>query len=250
VGEKTPKFVRIWRRAATLLYAAMLACTLAGILTVSIRSEAARAPQFHRKHKTPPADAPLCQVNNLTTQMPQEFLPLRVVGNSLVAAQNSAGVLTLRNGFAQPIADVAVVWEYEDAKGAPLFNMAAETESLGPGQSWLVANFGPRDFSVVPRSAAVAPGATVSLGGTSALTLLACPAQAHVTLIHAEFDDGRKLDFAAPDWRLDPALLYATLPESAKMPPPAASLPASEFFRMDVDAEGRVTSVAPTMPWN
>ena len=163
---------------------------------------AAAAQRHPTKEKSRPAGPPLCQVNNITVEMPKEFLPLRVITNSYIARDNSVGVLTLSNGFPQPIQEFAVVLEYLDAKGKPILatTFAASANPLIPPM-WFSDNL-PSQYSIIPWTKPVASGATFSVGATSGLTSAVCPVQARATLLHVEFQNDTDLDWSAPDWQL------------------------------------------------
>ena len=181
------------------------------------------------------AAQPLCQTNNLTVEMSKEFLPLRVAGNSYIARENSAGVLTLNNGFPQPVQEVAVVVEYLDAKGKSIFSMAfAATANPLISSMWFSDNL-PAQYSIAQWKKAVAPGATFTIGATSGLTSAVCPVQARATLLHVEFQNGKSLDWSAPDWQLpvQPEEIPGNL--EIDMPPPA-SLPENFWVRVHVPA--------------
>jgi len=205
--------------AASLALAAMIAAALPARAGAPKRSSA----------------PPFCQTNNLTVEMPKEFLPLRVAGNSYVARENSAGVLTLNNGFPQPVREIAAVVEYLDAKGKSIFSMAfAATANPLVSPMWFSDNL-PSQYSIAQWKKAVAPGATFTIGATSGLTSAVCPVQARATLLHVEFQNGKSLDWSAPDWQLpvQPEEIPGNLEIDMPLP---ASLPENFLVRVHVPA--------------
>lgn len=217
--EHAPDLAARTAFAASLTFAVMIAVALP-------------APAASPKHSAGP---PLCQVNNITVEMPREFLPLRVAGNSYVARENSAGVLTLRNGFPQPIQEFAAVVEYLDAKGKQTFSMAfAATANPLISPMWFSDKL-PSQTSIMQWKTAVAAGATFSIGATSGLTSAVCPAQARATLLHVAFQNDKNLDWSAPDWQLpvQPEEIPGNLNIDA---PPPASLPEKFLVRVHVPA--------------
>src|SRR5487761_351721 len=212
----------------TLVTRAHFAASLA--LAAMITASPARADATKRS-----SAPPFCQTNNLTVEMPKEFLPLRVAGNSYVARENSAGVLTLNNGFPQPVQEVAAVVEFLDAKGKTKFSMAfAATANPLVSPMWFSDNL-PAQYSIAQWKKAVASGATFTIGATSGLTSAVCPVQARATLLHVEFQNGKSLDWSAPDWELpvQPEEIPGNL--EIDLPPPA-SLPETFLVRVHVPA--------------
>ena len=182
-----------------------------------------------------PIGSPLCQVSNLTVEMPKEFLPLRIVGNSYIAQENSVAVLTLNNVFPKPIQEIALVVEYLDAQRKPIL-ATAFTASASPliSPTWFSENL-PSQYSIVPWKTSVAAGATFSIGATSGLTSGVCPAQARATLLHIAFQNGTHLDWSAPNWQLP--VQPETIPGKFQIDvPPPSSLPATFLVRVHVPA--------------
>jgi|GEM_PF-4634118 len=179
------------------------------------------------------AGSPLCQVSNLTVEMPKEFLPLRVISNSYIARDNSVGVLTLNNGFPKPIQEIAMVIEYFDAQGKRIFATTfAATANPVISPTWFSENL-PSQYSIVPWKTPVAAGANFSIGATSGLTSSVCPAQARATLLHIAFQDGTRLDWSAPNWELP--VQPEAIPGNFQIDvPPPSSLPAKFLVRVHV----------------
>lgn len=181
------------------------------------------------------ADSPLCQVSNLTVEMPKEFLPLRIVSDSYIARENSVAVLTLNNGFPKPIQEIAMIVEYLDAQRKRIFatTFAASANPL-ISPMWFSENL-PSQYSIVPWKTSVAPSANFSIGATSGLTSGVCPAQARATLLHIAFQNGTHLDWSAPNWEL-PAQPEA-IPGNFQIDvAPPSSLPATFLVRVHVPA--------------
>jgi len=181
------------------------------------------------------AGSPLCQVSNITIEMPKEFLPLRVINNSYIARENSVAVLTLNNGFPKPIQEIAMIVEYLDAQGKRIFATTfAATANPLISPMWFSENL-PSQYSIVPWKAAVASGANFSIGATSGLTSGACPAQARATLLHTTFQNGTNLDWSAPNWELP--VQPEAIPGNFQIDvPPPSSLPANFLVRVHVPA--------------
>ncbi|MHB8484265.1 MAG: hypothetical protein ACYDCM_00840 [Candidatus Acidiferrales bacterium] len=202
----------------------------------SVANAHASARQDHtQKEKARPAGPPLCQVSNITVEMPKEFLPLRVISNSYIARENSVGVLTLNNGFSKPIQEIAMVIEYLDAQGKRIFATTfAATANPLISPMWFSENL-PSQYSIVPWKTSVAPGAAFSIGATSGLTSGVCPAQARATLLHIAFQDRANLDWSAPDWELpvQPEAIPGNLQIDVPSP---SSLPAKFMVRVHVPA--------------
>ncbi len=192
-------------------------------------------PQSLKIEKDSPAGPPLCQVKNVTVEMPKEFLPLRVISNSFIARENSVGLLTLNNGFPQPIQEIAIVLEYLDAQGKRIFSTTfAATANPLISPIWFAENL-PSQYSIVQWKNSVASHATFSIGATSGLTSGVCPAQARATLLHVAFQDGPGLDWSAPNWELpvQPEAIPGNLQIDVSPPSP---LPAKYLVRVHVPA--------------
>ncbi|MGH9732844.1 MAG: hypothetical protein ACRD4A_14200, partial [Candidatus Acidiferrales bacterium] len=188
-----------------------------------------------KKEKDRPAGTPLCQVSDLTVEMPKEFLPLRVISNLYIARENSVAVLTLNNGFPKPIQEIAMVIEYLDVQGKRIFatTLAATANPL-ISPMWFSENL-PSQYSIVPWKTPVAAGANFSIGATSGLTSGVCPAQARATLLHIAFQDGARLDWSAPNWELP--VQPEAIPGNFQIDvPPPSSLPAKFLVRVHVPA--------------
>lgn len=181
------------------------------------------------------AGSPLCQVSDITIEMPKEFLPLRVINNSYIARENSVAVLTLSNGFPQPIQEIALVVEYLDAHGKRIFATTfAATANPLVSPMWFSENL-PSQYSIVPWKTPVASAANFSIGATSGLTSGVCPAQARATLLHIAFQNGANLDWAAPNWELP--VQPEAIPGNFQIDvPPPSSLPAEFLVRVHVPA--------------
>ncbi|MGH7744944.1 MAG: hypothetical protein ACREQ5_09090 [Candidatus Dormibacteria bacterium] len=214
---------------------AILGIILIAALVFSATGRASAYSQRTQKEKDHPAAPPLCLVNNVTVEMPKEFLPLRVAGNSYIARENSVGVLTLNNGFPQPIQEIAIVLEYLDAQGKQIFatTFAAIANPL-ISPMWFSDNL-PSQYSIVQWKTPVATRATFSIGATSGLTSAVCPAQARATLLHIAFQNGKILDWSAPDWQLP--VQPEEIPGNLQIDtPPPASLPQTFLVRVHVPA--------------
>ncbi|MGB7022891.1 MAG: hypothetical protein WBD73_03760 [Candidatus Acidiferrales bacterium] len=185
------------------------------------------------KHRS--AGSPLCQVSNITIEMPKEFLPLRVINNSYIARENSVAVLTLNSGFPKPIQEIALVIEYLDPQGKRIFATTfAATANPVISPMWFSENL-PSQYSIVPWKTAVASGVNFSIGATSGLTSGACPAQARATLLHVAFPNGTNLDWSAPNWELP--VQPEAIPGNFQIDvPPPSSLPAEFLVRVHVPA--------------
>lgn len=198
----------------------------------------ARTPARHdppQKEKDRSAGSPLCQVSNLTVEMPKEFLALRVISNSYIARENSVAVLTLNNGFPTPIQEIAVVIEYLDAQGKRIFatTFAASANPL-VSPTWFSAHL-PSQYSIIPWTKPATAGANFSIGATSGLTSGVCPAQACATLLHIAFQNGTHLDWSAPNWQLP--VQPEAIPGNFQIDvPPPSSLPAKFLVRVHVPA--------------
>jgi len=186
-------------------------CTASAALTAMFLVVAlpAVAQQRHSKAKpAPPAKkplptgAPLCQAKNVTVELPRDFLQLVVLNNSFIAKENSVGVLQFQNFFPQPIQEIAIVAEYQDANGKliyPSVFAATATETTTP--TWF-ATYLPTQYEITQWKQPIAPRATFTLGATSGITTSACPAQINVTLMHLEFSNGQQMNYSAPGWQL------------------------------------------------
>jgi len=219
---------RIARRA---FFAMVFLATFASAATAHTSARQDRAD----KEKKRPVGSPLCQVSNLTVEMPKEFLPLRVVSNSYIARENSVALLTLNNGFPKPIQEIAMVVEYLDAQGKRIFATTfAATANPLISPMWFSENL-PSQYSIVSWAASVAPRANFSIGATSGLTSGVCPSQARATLLHIAFQDGANLDWSAPDWELP--VQPEAIPGNFQIDvPPPSSLPAHFLVRVHVPA--------------
>jgi len=206
------------------------AIVAAALLLASAFTAQAASHRHPRDAKERPEEAPLCQVNNLTVEMPRDFLSLSVAGNSFIARENSAGVLTLRNEFSQPLQEIAVVLEYLDERGKRIFAAAfAGTSNTLVSPSWFSERL-PSQYSLTQWQNPVATGATFSLGATSGITTAECPAQARATLLHVEFQGGKTLDWSAPDWALP--VQPREIPGDLELNAPADSLPETFLVRV------------------
>ena len=213
----------------------ILGLILLAALTSAANAHASARRADTQKEKVRPSGPPLCQVSNITVEMPKEFLPLRVISNSYIARENSVAVLTLNNGFPKPIQEIAMVIEYLDAQGKSIFATTfAATANPLISPMWFSENL-PSQYSIVPWKTSVAPGAAFSIGATSGLTSGVCPAQARATLLHIAFQDGANLNWSAPDWELpvQPEAIPGNL--QIDVPPPS-SLPAKFVVRVHVSA--------------
>jgi len=219
---------RIASRAilATLFLAALASATAA-------RTAAHEDPP--QKEEARSVGSPLCQVSNITVEMPKEFLPVRIVSNSYIARENSVAVLTLNNGFPKPIQEIAMVVEYLDAQGKRIFATTfAATANPLISPMWFSENL-PSQYSIVPWKTSVAPSANFSIGATSGLTSGVCPAQARATLLHIAFQNGTSLDWSAPNWELpvQPESIPGNFQIDVR---PPSSLPAKFLVRVHVPA--------------
>ncbi|HEY7826362.1 MAG TPA: hypothetical protein VIC00_06025, partial [Candidatus Acidoferrales bacterium] len=125
--------------------------------------------------------------------------------------------------------------EYLDAKGSRIFATAfAATANPLILPMWFSDNL-PSQYSIMQWKTPVAAGATFSIGATSGLTSAICPAQAHATLLHVAFQNGKSLDWSAPGWELpaQPEEIPGNLQIDA---PPPASLPERFLVRVHVPA--------------
>ncbi|HKF52323.1 MAG TPA: hypothetical protein VKB26_08430, partial [Candidatus Acidoferrales bacterium] len=112
------------------------------------------------------------------------------------------GVLQFQNFFPQPIQEIAIVAEYQDANGKliyPSVFAATATETTTP--TWF-ATYLPTQYEITQWKQPIAPRATFTLGATSGITTSACPAQINVTLMHLEFSNGQQMNYSAPGWQL------------------------------------------------
>ena len=226
-----PRNERNLRIAPRAVWAILFLAALASAATARTAARGNR-PQ---KEEARSAGSPLCQVTNITIEMPKEFLPLRIVGNSYIARENSVAVLTLNNGFPKPIQEIAMVVEYLDAQGKRIFatTFAASANPL-ISPMWFSENL-PSQYSIVPWKTPVAVGANFSVGATSGLTSGACPAQARATLLHIAFQNGTNLDWSAPNWELP--VQPEAIPGNFQIDvPPPSSLPAKFLVRVHVPA--------------
>ena len=212
---------------------------LATLFLAALASAATAHTSTHqdepKKEKNRSAGPPLCQVSNITVEMPKEFLPLRVIRNSYIARENSVAVLTLNNGFPKPIREIAMVIEYLDAQGQRIFATTfAATANPLISPTWFSENL-PSQYSIVPWKTSVAPRANFSIGATSGLTSGVCPSQARATLLHIAFQDGANLNWSAPDWELP--VQPEAIPGNFQIDvPPPSSLPAHFLVRVHVPA--------------
>lgn len=219
-------------RTASLAVAAIITF---GFAALSTAPTAVAHPRHARNEMNGPEAPPLCQVNNVTVEMPREFLPLRVVTNSYIARENSVGVLTLNNGFPRAIQEIAIVLEYLDSRGKRIFATTfAATANPLISPMWFAEHL-PSQYSIVQWKASAAAGATFSIGATSGLTSGVCPAQARATLLHIVFQNGTNFDWSAPDWQLpvQPEAIPGNLQIDA---PPPSPLPAKFLVRVHVPA--------------
>lgn len=212
---------------------------LATFFLAALASAATAHTSAHQDHPTKEkrrsAGSPLCQVSNITIEMPKEFLPLRVINNSYIARENSVAVLTLNNGFSKPIQEIAMVVEYLDAQGKRIFATTfAATANPLISPMWFSENL-PSQYSIVPWKTPVASGANFSIGATSGLTSGVCPAQARATLLHIAFQNGTNLDWSASNWELP--VQPEAIPGNVQIDvPPPSSLPAKFLVRVHVPA--------------
>src|SRR5579864_4790941 len=219
---------RIARRA---FFAMVFLATFASAATAHTSARQDRAD----KEKKRPVGSPLCQVSNITVEMPKEFLPLRILSNSYIARENSVAVLTLSNGFPKSIQEITLVIEYLDAQGKRIFATTfAATANPLISPMWFSENL-PSQYSIVPWKTSVAPGAAFSIGATSGLTSGVCPAQARATLLHVAFQNGANLDWSAPNWELP--VQPESIPGNFQIDvPPPFSLPTKFLVRVHVPA--------------
>lgn len=194
------------------------------------RAKPRRAP----KKKEAPTGAPLCQSKNVTVELPREFLSLVVLNNSFIAKNNSVGVMTFQNFFPQAIQEIAVVAEYRDDTGKPIYPgvfAASATQVVTP--SWF-ATYLPSQYQIASWPQPIAPHATFTLGATSGITTAACPAQIAVTLLHLLFADGKEMNYSAPNWQL-PAQ-PEQIPGDLELSVPQADLPQEFLVKVRVPA--------------
>ncbi|MGC1107367.1 MAG: hypothetical protein WA876_12595 [Candidatus Acidiferrales bacterium] len=179
--------------------AALAALLLMPAFTAAAQHKSHQAPQ---KKKEAPTGAPLCQAKDMTVEVPRDFLQLVVLNNSFIARDNAVGVMTFQNYFPQAIQEIALVAEYDDPGGKPIFSAvfaASATQTTTP--TWF-ATYLPSQYEIVPWKQAIAPRATFTLGATSGITTSECPAQINVTLMHIQFADGKEMNYSAPGWQL------------------------------------------------
>lgn len=219
---------------------------------VGIALLAACASAAHAKRKKEAGSAAaLCEANNLTVEMPQELRRLRVAGNSFVARDNSAGVLTLENNFGANIVAIAAHWEYDDAKGAPQATMESATGTSETDPQWLNARIAKVSDFVSRGARAIMPGAKFTLGGTSPITMAACPAEIRVTRASILLANHKEIERSAARWAAGPQFIsYAPEPGPMRMQAPASSLPWKMRVRAQVKADGSVSGVQCLSPGN
>lgn len=178
--------------------------------------------------------APLCQSKNVTVELPREFLSLVVLNNSFIARNNSVGVMTFQNFFPQAIQEIAVVAEYRDDTGKPIYPgvfAASATQVVTP--SWF-ATYLPSQYQIASWPQPIAPHAIFTLGATSGITTAACPAQIAVTLLHLLFTDGKEMNYSAPGWQV-PAQ-PEQIPGDLELSVPQADLPQEFLVKVRVPA--------------
>jgi hypothetical protein len=213
------------------------ACALAAVLLMTALSASAQhssQKQAAPKKKDAPTGAPLCQSNDMTVELPRDFLPLVVLKNSFIARNNSIGVITFENFFPQAIQEIAVAAEYQDATGKliyPAVFAASSAESTAP--SWF-ATYLPSQYEITQWKQPMASHATFTLAAPNGITTPACPAQITVTLVHIQFADGKEMNYSAPGWQL-PAQPEA-IPGDLEFFAPPAALPEDFVVKVHVPA--------------
>jgi hypothetical protein len=205
----SPLLTRVLPAIALLPTVFLTGALLTGILSLAAPSAAAApAPARVRKAPAPkpkkeaPTAAPLCQSKDVTVELPRDFLQLSVLSNSFIARDNSISVITFQNYFPQPIAEMAIVAEYQDQDGELIFSSvfaASANPTVTP--SWF-STYLPSQYYIAPWTKPVAPRATFSLAATSGLTTAACPAQIKATVVHIAFAGGSQLNYSTPGWQL------------------------------------------------
>lgn len=164
-------------------------------------ARARRAPA-PRPKKDAPTAAPLCQSQDITVELPRDFLQLSVLNNSFIARDNSISVITFQNYFPQAIAEMAMVAEYQDQDGKLIFSSvfaASANPTVTP--SWF-STYLPSQYFITPWTKPVAPRSTFTLAATSGITTAACPAQIKATVVHIGFAGGSQLNYSTPGWQL------------------------------------------------
>src|SRR5215469_4586198 len=187
-----------WCAAFATLTGSLLLTALVTLPAAVQQRHSAAKPAPPAPKKPAPTGAPLCQAKNVTVELPRDFLQLVVLNNSFIAKENSAGVLQFQNFFPQPIQEIAIVAEYQDANGKliyPSVFAATATETTTP--TWF-ATYLPTQYEITQWKQPIAPRATFTLGATSGITTSACPAQINVTLMHLEFSNGQQMNYSAP----------------------------------------------------
>lgn len=194
---------------------------LAGVPAMAQRRHSKPKPAPPAKKKPAPTGAPLCQVKNVTVELPRDFLQLVVLNNSFIAKNNSVGVIQFQNFFPQPIQEIAIVAEYQDGNGKLIYpGIFAATATQTTTPTWF-ATYLPTQYEITEWKQPIAPHATFTLGATSGITTSACPAQMNVTLMHIEFSNGQQMNYSAPGWQLPaqpeqiPGDLELFVPETA-----------------------------------
>lgn len=197
---KRPNLSRgLCRLAAPLLLFCLIASALLAAAPARARVRKAYAA---KPKKEQPSAAPLCQSKDITVELPREFLQLSVLSNSFIARDNSISVITFQNYFPQPIAEMAIVAEYQDQGGKLIYSTvfaASANPTVTP--SWF-STYLPSQYYITPWTKPIAPRATFSLASTSGLTTAACPAQIKATVVHIAFAGGSQLNYSTPGWQL------------------------------------------------
>lgn len=220
-----------WCAAGAVLTALLL---LAALPAVAQQRHSNLKPAPPAKKKPAPTGAPLCQSKNVTVELPRDFLQLVVLNNSFIAKDNSIGVIQFQNFFPQPIQEIAIVAEYQDANGKliyPSVFAATATETTTP--TWF-ATYLPTQYEITQWKQPIAPRATFTLGATSGITTSVCPAQMSVTLMHLEFSNGQQMNYSGPGWQL-PAQ-PEQIPGDLELFVPTASLPEEFVVTVHVHA--------------
>lgn len=149
-----------------------------------------------------PNGAPLCESQNVTVELPREFLQLAVVNNSFIARNNSLSVIAFQNYFPQPIEEIAIVAENEDDNGNLIFaSVFAASAQSTVSPSWFSAYL-PSQYDIAPWPKPIAPRATFTLSAASGITTPVCPAQIKATVVHLEFAGGQQINYSTPGWQL------------------------------------------------
>jgi hypothetical protein len=144
-------------------------------------------------------DTPLCQVQNLATDVSKESGSLEIVGQMFSSGLGSAAVAKVRNVSDKPVIAIQFAIEYFDAGQNRLGSIAFQAATKGNIQTLVVLR--PGSFKLLPDP--IEPGQIFSIGGIGSFSTSRCPVRANLTYVFLRFADQKIFEWFSPTSLLD-----------------------------------------------